>query len=70
MVKIMNDNQLFVFGMIVNTLVTAMGMQAENEYRVSCGGNMAYDELPFQKLLDTNGITHNDLLRQLKGVDQ
>ena len=59
----MNDNALkehaYAITMAVNTMVTAMGMQAENQQRIIEGKSLAYTEDAFQKLIDDNACHHN-----------
>jgi hypothetical protein len=46
----------------VRALVTAMGMQAENQFRVQCGRQIAYGEEAFQKVLDDEQMNHNSVI--------
>ena len=48
--------------MSVQTLVRAMGMQAENQQRIHRGESIAYPEEAFSKLIEDNGIHHNAIL--------
>lgn len=48
--------------MAVSTMVTAMGMQAENQHRLSLGQTIAYGEDAFHKLINDNGCCHNGVL--------
>ena len=50
------------FNEAVKCLVEAMGMVAENEQRKVLGESMAYQESDFQKLLENNSMTHNQLV--------
>jgi hypothetical protein len=61
----MNNQQIYVLAMSVNTLVSAMGMMAENEQRRAGLSSPAYVEKDFQKLLENNGCTHNGILGAL-----
>jgi len=61
----MNNQQIYVLAMAVNTLVTAMGMMAENEQRRAKSQSLAYVEEAFQKLLENNCCTHNGILETL-----
>lgn len=45
--------------MAVNSLVTAMGMRAENQAREQQGMAPAYGEKEFNEVLDRNGTHHN-----------
>jgi len=55
------------FNMAINTLVSAMGMFAENMNRENQGLSPAYSEKEFQELLDKNGINHNSVLNRWEG---
>lgn len=44
------QNAVDTFRESTNKLVTALGMQAENDKRKSLGLSMAYDEAAFEKL--------------------
>ncbi len=46
----------------VRALVTAMGMHAENQHRLHCGMGVAYGEEAFQHVLDSEGVTHNNVV--------
>ena len=46
----------------VNTMVTAMGMQAENERCKYKGESLTYNEGHFQELIEKNGVHHNNIL--------
>ena len=52
----------YAITMAVNSMVTAMGMQAENEKRRHEGKAPAYDEEAFQDVLNHNGTHHNAVL--------
>jgi len=52
----------YAITMAVNTMVTAMGMAAENQQRIHRGESLAYTEKEFQDLIDRNGCHHNGVL--------
>jgi len=60
------NNQIYAFGMIVNTLVTAMGMCAENEQRRASLQQPAYLEDAFQKVINDNRCHHNGIITMLQ----
>ena len=43
-------------------MIEAMGMVAENQYRVQCGGNILYGDEAFDALSDKYGIHHNAVI--------
>ncbi len=61
----MTDEQIYAVGMIVKTMVEALGMQAENMNRFNKGQTIAYLEDAFIKLEESNGCTHNGLMTML-----
>lgn len=52
----------YVVAQSVYTLVEAMGMQAENQVRISQNCAPAYDEKAFVDLLNRSQIGHNDVV--------
>lgn len=48
--------------MAVSTMVTAMGMQAENQMRLQRSESIAYSEKAFDDLINKNGCCHNGVL--------
>ncbi len=48
--------------MAISTMVTAMGMQAENQFRLGNGDSILYGEEAFSKLINDNGCCHNGVL--------
>jgi len=62
----MNDltarEHAYAITMAVNTLVSAMGMVAENKQREIEGKSMAYTEQQFNDLILKNGCHHNGVL--------
>lgn len=55
-------NHAYAFTMAVETMVEAMGMQAENQHRLSRGESIAYTEQSFIDLVNKNGCYHNAVL--------
>ena len=55
-------NHAYAITMAVETMVEAMGMQAENQYRLSRGESIAYPEQAFIDLVNRNGCHHNGVL--------
>lgn len=49
--------------MATNTIVSALGMHAENQHRLSLGHSIAYNENAFQELIEHNGCNHNDVIK-------
>ncbi len=64
-----NDLKELDYGitMAVQTLVEAMGMQAENQRRLSNGFGLAYTEEQFKDLINNNGVHHNGCLARWLG---
>lgn len=50
------------FTMSVKALITAMGMQAENQKRIDEGKSIAYGEEQFQQILSDNDISFNAVI--------
>lgn len=46
----------------VQTMVEAMGMQAENQHQLSLGNSILYGEKAFADLINKNGCHHNGVL--------
>lgn len=46
----------------IQTLVEAMGMQAENQQRIHRGESLAYTEQAFADLINRTGCHHNGVL--------
>jgi hypothetical protein len=61
----MNSKQVYLYGMIVNSLITAMGMQAENQ-SVSKLGIVVHNKEDFDKIIVDNGIHHNAMMVELE----
>lgn len=61
------QKMVYVIGMAVGGLIEAMGMQAENQDRLSKGHTIAYDDKAFQKVVDERGLHHNTLIRNIYG---
>ena len=49
----------------IGGLIEAMGMQAENQDRLSKGLTIAYDDEAFQKIVNDRGLHHNSLVLQI-----
>lgn len=58
---------VYSFGMSVTGLITAMGMQTENQQRVIQGESVAYGEAAFQKLIEDYSLGHNGILTAIYG---
>ena len=56
------ESHAYAITMAINTLVTAMGMQAENALRLAKNEAIAYPEEAFQKIINDNGTHHNAVL--------
>lgn len=46
----------------VQTMVEAMGMQAENQFRLGNGDSILYGKESFDDLINKNGCCHNGVL--------
>ncbi len=55
-------NHAYAVTMAIETMVEAMGMQAENQLRLSKGESNAYAEDDFVELVNRNGCHHNGVL--------
>ena len=60
----MNENQQasYIISMAIGGMIEAMGMQAENQDRLSKGETIAYNDEAFQKVVDNRGLHHNAIL--------
>ncbi len=56
------SSHAYAITMAVSTMVTAMGMQAENQMRLQRGESIAYPEKAFDNLINDNGCHHNGVL--------
>ena len=67
----MNDTQkaAYVISQSVCAMIEAMGMQAENEYRIHRGETVAYTSEAFNKLLETYNIQCNSVIGFLNNHD-
>lgn len=65
----MNEEQRLVYcqSRIACAMITAMGMQAENQQREFEGKAMAYTEAAFQKVIEEHGIHHNGIISEIMG---
>jgi len=61
------EKAAYVIGMAFGGLIEAMGMQWENEVRMSRGEQVAYDGKAFKKLVEERGLDHNALMEKLGG---
>jgi len=52
----------YVMAMAMGGLIEAMGMQAENQQRLSEGKSIVYDDTAFQRVSDARGLNHNAIL--------
>lgn len=57
----------YVNAMAACATIEAIGMQADNDHRLSLGQSIAYDGEAFRKLLDQYGIHHNAVLGLFHG---
>lgn len=62
----MENRGAYLLSQSVCALITAMGMQAENDHRKQRGESMAYTEEAFQKLILDHGIGCNDAILFLR----
>jgi hypothetical protein len=62
----MEDRGAFLISQSVCALITAMGMQAENEQRKHLGQSMAYQEDSFLKVILDHQIGYNDAIMILR----
>ena len=56
----------YIISQSVCAMVTAMGMQAENEQRKVLDQSMAYGDEAFEKVLDDFGVHHNNVIEYLR----
>lgn len=59
------QNAAYAFANAVGGLVEAMGMQAENQSRLSKELPIAYDDKAFHSLMEERGLHHNRLMIQI-----
>lgn len=59
------NNQIYTFGMVVKTLVDAMGMMSDNLQRFQNGESMAYPSDAFTNLILENCCHHNGIVSNL-----
>lgn len=62
----MEDRGAYLISQSVCALITAMGMQAENDQRKHRGESMAYMEEAFQKVILDYSIGSNDAILTLR----
>ena len=58
----MEDRGAYLISQSICDLITAMGMQAENDHRKHRGESVAYTEEAFQKVILDHGIGSNDAI--------
>ena len=62
----MDDNtarqHAYALTIATQTMIEAMGMQAENQQRIQRGESLAYVESDFQNLINRTGCHHNGVL--------
>lgn len=58
----------FVISQSVCAMITAMGMQAENQAQKILGMSPVYGEGAFQQVILNHGIGHNDVLTTLHNI--
>ena len=65
----MNEQQraAFIQSQAACAIVEALGMIAENQKRQHMNYSMAYGEEAFQKLIETYGLGHNQVIAFLQG---
>lgn len=66
----MKREHTYLIAKSVATLISAMGMHAENMQRAHRGESMAYDSDSFEKLVSEAGLGENQILRTLNGESQ
>lgn len=54
--------------MAVQIMIRALGMHAENQYRLARGETIAYAEDAFEKLIEETGMHHNSILKRWEGL--
>jgi hypothetical protein len=57
----------FVNSQTAVAMITAMGMVAANQHRLSLGQSIAYDEGAFNDLIAQHGLGHNDVVTFFHG---
>lgn len=70
---IMDDNRIMEAAkLIANSsaaLIQAIGMMSENIERANRGESLAYTEDQFMKLIQDNGITYNDDMKNVERIN-
>lgn len=56
----------YLISQAVAAMIEAMGMHAENQYRVGRGETIAYRDETFFGLIDKYGLHHNDAITTLR----
>ena len=62
----MNLPELYFEADITRARIQMAGMEAENMQRQHLGQSMAYVEADFQKVIDENGLNHNQVINRLR----
>ena len=57
-----DQNVAYINSQVACAMITAMGMQAENQQRIHRGESLAYVEQAFLDVLDRYGIHHNAVI--------
>lgn len=69
---IMDDNKIMEAAkLIANSsaaLIEAIGMMSENIERANRGESLAYNEDAFMKVVESNGLTYNDVTQRSWGL--
>ena len=60
-----NEQATFLYSQTVCALITAMGMQAENDQRQLRGESMCFMQTDFERVIIDHGIGYNDALGRL-----
>lgn len=65
----MTDEQqaAYIISQAACAVIEAMGMKAKNQIRKDAGLSLAYGPAQFNNLIDKYGISHNSVLRTLRG---
>lgn len=58
---------VYAFANAIGGIIEAMGMQAQNQFRIDSGKTITYDDKAFHKLMEERGLYHNSLMGQIYG---
>ena len=61
------EKPAYIMSQVACALIEALGMLAENQYRLNMEKQIAYDGDSFFKLIDEYHIGHNDIMSFLQG---